>query len=73
MTLFLPGCREVVTVETQPEDLPGDSRLHTDEHPFCGDCDCDCHNSEAVAEYIDPYLDEGTMSNGEAIRRYFGK
>lgn len=47
------------------------SFVHSDEHPFCSDPDCPCHNEEAVAEHIVPYLEDGTMSGAEALRKYW--
>jgi hypothetical protein len=50
-----------------------DELVHTDENPFCNSPDRPCHNDDNVEAYIDPYLDEGTMSNAEAFRMYFGR
>jgi hypothetical protein len=47
------------------------SFVHSDEHPFCDDPDCPCHNQAAVDEYITPGLDNGTLTGAEALRMYW--
>jgi hypothetical protein len=53
--------------------IPVEVVIHTPEHPFCSDLGCPCHCDESVAEYIDPRLDEGTLSGAQALRLYFGQ
>ena len=71
--LHLPRLYVPYEYAVEEEEDEAGELLHTDEHPFCPDPDCGCHNDENVAEHIDPYLDNGTMSNAEAFRTYFGK
>lgn len=72
-TLHLPRLYVMPEYEVEDaEEEPGEL-IHTADRPFCGDSDCWCHNDENVAAYIDPYLDDGTMSNAEAFRVYFGQ
>ena len=52
----------------------GDELIHTDEHPFCNDPDCPCHeDSHLVSEYITQSLDSGTLTDAEAVRVYWGQ
>lgn len=53
--------------------LDEDPITHTNEHPFCDDPECDCHeDSTLVRMFITVPLNQGLMSNSEAIRLYFG-
>lgn len=52
----------------------GDELVHTDEHPFCGDPDCPCHeDNDLVGEYITQPLNSGTLTDAEAVRVYWGQ
>jgi len=52
-----------------PQEEP--SFVHSDAHPFCGDPDCPCHNEDNYRENIGRFLDEGTMTGAEGLRRYW--
>jgi len=52
-----------------PQEEP--SFVHSDEHPFCSDPDCPCHNEDDYREYIGQYLDNGMMTGAEGLRRYW--
>lgn len=45
--------------------------VHGEDHPFCNDPDCPCHNQDAYEEHLEPYLDNGTMTGREALRMYW--
>lgn len=47
------------------------SFVHSSEHPFCSDPDCPCHNQESYEEYLEPSLNDGTMTGREALRMYW--
>jgi hypothetical protein len=52
----------------------GDELIHTDEHPFCDDPDCPCHeDSSLMDEYIYGPMGAGAMSNADAIRLYWAQ
>jgi hypothetical protein len=53
---------------------PGDLLVHTDDHPFCSDCSCPCHDIQDGRYYeliCKPYL-AGLLTGSEANRLYFG-
>jgi hypothetical protein len=55
--------------------LQEDAPTHDNEHPFCGDDpDCPCRSdSDLVREYVTKPLDNGLLTNAEAMRLYWGK
>lgn len=52
-----------------------DPIIHTDEHPFCSDCSCPCHDIQdgQYYELIAKPLLGGLMTPEEANRLYFGE
>jgi len=53
----------------------GDELIHTDEHPFCSDVHCPCHDIQEEQYYrlIAQPLLGGLMTPEEANRLYFGE
>jgi len=53
----------------------GDELIHTDEHPFCSDVSCPCHDIQEGPYYqliCQPLL-AGLLTAEEANRLYFGE
>lgn len=57
-----------------------DPIIHTDEHPWCSDPTCPCHNvvgpnsnEEAYLQHIAYPLRDGLLTADEANRIYFGE
>ena len=52
-----------------------DDPVHTDEHPFCSDDSCPCHdtatNDELFAEYIERPIMAGLLTASEGLRLYW--
>lgn len=71
--LHLPRLYVMPEYEVEDEEEEAGDLIHTDAHPFCDDLDCDCHNQGAYEEYLEPGLNDGTMTGAEALRKYFGK
>jgi len=67
-------CRDV-RFEVVPEDLDADPIIHTDEHPFCSDVHCSCHDIQEGPYYrlICRPLLNGLLTPEEANRLYFGE
>lgn len=69
----------IPTYQVGPENIVYvvvvDSIVHDIEHPFCGDDpNCPCREDrDLVREFIDKPLDNGLLTNGEALRLYFGR
>ena len=58
--------RPVIPVEDEP--------VHTDEHPFCSDMSCDCHDdSQFIAEYLEQPFYDGLLTSAEYFRIKEGK
>ena len=71
-TITIPTTNERPVLIVWIED--GDELTHTNEHPFCNDPECPCHeDSDLVNEYIHQTLDSGTLTNAEAMRLYWGQ
>ena len=50
-----------------------DAPLHTNEHPFCLDPECPCKEDETLNRmFLTKPLDNGLLTNSEALRIYFG-
>jgi hypothetical protein len=48
-----------------------DEPIHTEEHPFCSDLHCPCHEDwQNINEHITEPLRNGLMTDNEAIRLY---
>ena len=51
-----------------------DELVHTNETPLCSDPTCPCHDdSNVVREYVTKPLDNGLLTNAEAMRLFWGK
>ena len=51
-----------------------DELVHTDEHPFCDDPACGCHDDvELIEEYYRQPQRSGLMTHAEAQRLFYGK
>ncbi len=54
-----------------------DEPMHTNEHPFCSDDRCPCHdtatNGEEFAEYIERPIMDGLLTASEGLRLYWGE
>ncbi len=62
-----------LTQPTHPIPIEVDYLLHTDDHPFCYDGPCLCHeNPQAIADVHQTYLD-GLVSAEDATRIVQGK
>jgi hypothetical protein len=67
--LYTIGQENLVFIVTMLDDL-----VHTDEHPLCSDPTCPCHDdSNVVREYVTKPLDNGLLTNCEAMRLFWGK
>ena len=61
------------TVVVEPIDIPmEDEPLHTVDHPFCDDPECECHDEygPAAMESLHIPFDEGLLTEDEAIALY---
>lgn len=71
-----PETSEIPELTTPPVFIVRmeDELIHTDEHPFCSDDPCPCHDdADLVREYITQPLDNSTMTNTEAFRLYWNQ
>ena len=51
-----------------------DSVIHTDEHPFCDDPSCGCHDDvELIMEHLEHPFDGGLLTSPEYFRLKEGK
>jgi hypothetical protein len=50
-----------------------DYRIHTDDHPFCDDMSCPCHEDPENVETLGQAYADGLASTGDADRIYRGK
>ena len=60
-------------LEAQPVEME-DEPIHTNEHPFCQDMTCPCHDDEDLKEeyLVEPWL-AGHLAQREADRLYRGQ
>lgn len=54
--------------------LPGtDYRIHTDEHPFCEESDCPCHEDEENLATLQDWYDNGLIGATDGDLIYHGR
>jgi hypothetical protein len=46
---------------------------HSDEHAFCSDMSCPCHEDRGEIDNVAQYIEDGEMTTTEADRYYHGK
>ena len=46
---------------------------HTDEHAFCTDMTCPCHEDSEAINTVGDYVENGLMTNSEADQYYHGR
>lgn len=47
--------------------------IHTDEHPFCDDMSCPCHEDSENIGVVGEQVSDGLMTPAEADRYYRGQ
>jgi len=51
----------------------GDYFIHSDDHPFCDDMSCPCHEDEDNVQQLGEQFSDGLVSRDDADRIYRGK
>ncbi len=49
-----------------------DEIIHTDEHPFCSDLTCPCHDDLGLLEELNNEVEDGLLTSWEAMRTLSG-
>lgn len=60
---------------SQPIPIPyedSDDLVHTDDHLFCSDPDCPCHEESAFTEQVQSWISDGLITAKDADRIYRG-
>ncbi len=52
--------------------IPVDYKEHTDEHPFCYNASCGCHEDEANVQVVNEQFQDGLLTQEEATRTVKG-
>jgi len=50
----------------------GDEPVHTDDHLFCDDPMCPCHEESAFTEQVQSWISDGLITTEDADRLYRG-
>lgn len=59
----------------QPIPIPyedGDEFIHTDDHPFCDELDCLCHEDQEALAQVQTWITDGLITAEDADRIYRG-
>jgi hypothetical protein len=55
-----------------PIPIPVDQLIHTDEHPFCTDPTCMCHDDQELIQGVNEQYQDGLLTASEATRTVKG-
>lgn len=50
-----------------------DTREHTNEHPFCSEMDCPCHEDSELIATLEGYRQDGLVSESDCDNIYHGR
>jgi hypothetical protein len=62
--------------QQQPIPIPyegGDEPIHTNEHPFCDEMSCPCHEESEFIEQVQTWVTDGLITIEDAERIYRGQ
>ncbi len=77
--VFYMGTERTVTImahhhQNHPIVIPmEDDIIHTQEHPFCSDPSCPCHEDSALLSDVAQAVEQGLFTPDEATRFVEGK
>jgi len=62
LSLGMPSPQEITLIPVIPVDI----LIHTNEHPFCGDATCPCHEDPVLIASVAEALHNGLLTREEA-------